>query len=157
MKKIYFSILIFVIVFAGTGKMLAKTGTLKFYVSARANCIDQYKRGKFAFIQLNQRLKYRVSISGRAYFGRTRAKGIFIHFVNNKEDSMAERFVFVKPGDYFYINPGGSRPFVLAFFMKFYSNRNAHRGGFMITCTPVGRRQKDSQYNERDMYRGIKK
>ncbi len=158
MKKALFLIIILanVIVLSVFNKAGAKGKTVRFVVSARKHTLDQYKRGTFAFARLKKRVRYKVTISGNAYFGKNKAKGIFVHFVNNKEDSNAERFLFVKPGDYFYIHTGGSRPFIMAFFMKFYSNRATYKGRLIVTCTPEGKWLSDYKYKEEDMYKGIK-
>jgi hypothetical protein len=126
-------------------------------VSARVNTIDQAKRGNIPYTKLDKRTKYKVVISGSAYFGSQKVQGCFVYFSMNKEDGNAERYLFVKQGDSFYINTGESHPFILGFILKFGGNRNTFRGGFKITCIPVGVATPSFNYNEDDMYRGIRR
>lgn len=154
MKKIIIIISVLLISISG---LFARRQHKTLVINPAKHVLDQNRKGAFAWARLTERTKYKVTISGRAFAGREPIKSLIVHFTCNKEDGNAERFLVVKPGDHFYINTGASRPFIMAFLVKFYSNRRTHRGRFIIKCTPVGRSISSMKYNEQDMYRGIRR
>jgi len=125
-------------------------------INPQKHTLDENRNGNFAWSQLKPNTKYEIIVSGEAFFGKQKIKGFFVHFNNNKEDGNAERYLFVKSGDKFFINTGESRPFIMAFMVKFYGNRATFRGKFILTVKPLGPTQPPTTYNEDDMYRGIR-
>lgn len=130
--------------------------TITLTLNPRVHTLDENRNGNFVWTQLKDKVKYEVTVSGDVFYGNQKAKGFFVYFTNNKEDGFAERYLFIKSGDKFYINAEGARPFFLAFMVKFYSNRASYRGNYIITIKPIGPSQPGPSYNEDDMYRGIR-